>query len=96
MVDLYVLVLGGFYHPLMKGSNSIKSVLPAILASSDFLKAKYTDACYGTEVTPSLNFKEHAWLLKEESGNWSYRPIFNPIFRAMTIFNYTAIKCNLI
>ena len=70
MVDLYQLVIGGFYHPLMKGSNSIKSVLPAIIESSDFLTGKYSNPCYGTDAIPSLNFKQHTWLLKDLSDNW--------------------------
>lgn len=50
----------------------------------DFLQAKYTDACYGTEVMPSLNFQAHTWLLKDESGNWisPYRrlpPVFGEL-----------------
>jgi len=70
MVDLYQLVIGGFYHPSMKGSNSIKSVLPAVIESSDFLKNKYSTACYGTEATTSLNLKNHTWLLKDNEGKW--------------------------
>jgi hypothetical protein len=70
MVDLYQLVIGGFYHPSMKGSNSIKSVLPAVIESSDFLKNKYSTACYGTEAITSLNLKNHIWLLKDNEGKW--------------------------
>ncbi len=69
MVDLYQLVIGGFYHPIMKGSNSIKSVLPAVIASSDFLKGKYSKPCYGTDAIPSLNFNRHTWLLKDLSNS---------------------------
>lgn len=70
MVDLYQLVIGGFYHPSMKSSNSIKSVLPAVIESSDFLKNKYSTACYGTEDIRSLNLKNHTWLLKDNEGKW--------------------------
>lgn len=64
MIDLYELVLGGFYHPMMKGSNSIKDVLPAIINSSNFIQQKY--------ILPisSLNFNNHVWLQKDEVGNW--------------------------
>lgn len=31
-----------FYHPMMKGSNSIKRVLPAVIASSQHLREKYS------------------------------------------------------
>jgi len=70
MVDLYQLVIKGFYHPAMKGSNSIKAVLPAMLESSAFLQSKYASPCYGTKEIPSLNFKNHTWLLKNQDGKW--------------------------
>ncbi len=56
MVDLREVVLKAYYHPAMKGSNSIKAVLPAILNSSDFLKRKYARPVYGSATSPSLNF----------------------------------------
>jgi len=84
MVDLYQLVIGGFYHPIMKGSNSIKSVLPAIIESSDFLKDKYSKPCYGTDAIPSLNFKQHTWLFKDPSNNWiSPYKTLPPIFEEL-------------
>lgn len=54
----------------MKGSNSIKSVLPAIIQCSIFLQNKYSGSCYGTPELPSLNLKYHTWLLKDDAGNW--------------------------
>jgi len=42
MVDLLKLVKQYYYHPLMKGSNSIKAVLPSIFSSSEFIKNKYS------------------------------------------------------
>ena len=38
MVDMYSLVIDYYYNPLTKGSNSIKSVLPAVLKSSNHLE----------------------------------------------------------
>jgi hypothetical protein len=85
MVDLYQLVIGGFYHPLMKGSNSIKSVLPAIIESSEFLKSKYSRPCYGTDSIQSLNFKKHTWLLKDMSDNWiSPYKTLPPVFEELS------------
>src|SRR5690606_26730295 len=49
MVDLLELVKAYYYDPYMKGSNSIKVVLPAILNSSDYLKEKYSKPIYGAE-----------------------------------------------
>jgi hypothetical protein len=62
MVDLCYIVQRFFYHPLMKGSNSIKSVLPAILKSSSFLQEKYTQPIGKIKVS-STNFPpEHRWI----------------------------------
>lgn len=68
MTDLYQLVIKGFYHISMKGSNSIKAVLPAIIESSAFLRDKYFTPCYGTAGFPSLNLQNHTWLIRTESG----------------------------
>ncbi len=42
MVDMLELVKRYYIHPMMKKSNSIKYVLPAILNSSPFLQQKYS------------------------------------------------------
>ena len=42
MVDMLKLVKEYYYHPKMEGSNSIKSVLPAIFYSSVFIKDRYS------------------------------------------------------
>ena len=55
MVDLAAVVFKYYYHPLMKGSFSIKVVLPSVLNSSDFIKNKYSQAIYGTREMPSCN-----------------------------------------
>ena len=70
MVDLYQLVLKYYYHPLMKGSNSIKQVLPAVLNDSPSLQNKYSQPIYGGEggIT-SLNFKNSKkWVEYDEEG----------------------------
>lgn len=69
MVDLWVLVKKYFYDPAMKGSNSIKAVLPAILNSSQYLKQKYSSPIYGSSEIPSHNFSQHAWVQFTEEGN---------------------------
>ena len=56
MVDLLEVVKGYYYHPDMKGSNSIKVVLPAILNSSKAIREKYSKPIYGTEIQ-SQNYK---------------------------------------
>ena len=64
MVDLLVMVRHYYYHPSMKGSNSIKVVLPAILNSSKAIQRKYEQPIYGS-VIPSCNFdaaSAKAWI----------------------------------
>jgi hypothetical protein len=63
MVDMLELVKRYYYHPDMKGANSIKAVLPAMLNSSKFLQQKYSQSIYGKCcVIPSLNFEKHTWI----------------------------------
>lgn len=62
MVDMYKLVTSYYYPPAAGGSNSIKSILPATIMSSDFLKEKYSNPVYGTETMPSMNFDNKIWL----------------------------------
>jgi len=63
MVDLCELVKDYYYHPLMKNSNSIKKVLPAILAESKYLQEKYSKPIYGANgEIQSLNYKNWAWI----------------------------------
>ena len=57
MVDMLELVKQYYYDPVMKGSNSLKVVLPSILNGSKFLQDKYSEPIYGSEDgIPSLNF----------------------------------------
>jgi hypothetical protein len=69
MVDLYELVLGYYYSPSAKGSNSLKQILPAIIKDSDYLKAKYgTKGNYGKQhEVKSLNFEDHVWIQPEKN-----------------------------
>ncbi len=43
MIDMMKWVLDYYYSPLMKGSNSIKDVLPAILNDSKYVQEKYPE-----------------------------------------------------
>lgn len=70
MVDLLELVRKYYYHPSMKGSNSIKVVLPAILNSSAAIRRKYARPIYGS-VIPSRNFTPgtaKAWITYGPDG----------------------------
>ena len=71
MVDLAEVVLKYYYHPMMKGSYSIKKVLPAVLNSSDFIKDKYSKPVYGSTEMPSLNItadRPKTWIEFTDDG----------------------------
>jgi hypothetical protein len=69
MVDLCELVKRYHYSPSTNGSNSIKKVLPAMLAESDYLAAHYSKPIYGSkDGIASLNFKDWSWLLRDANG----------------------------
>jgi hypothetical protein len=76
MIDLYQLVLQYYYSPMAKGSNSLKQILPAIIAESEFLKDKYgKPGLYGKEKkVRSLNFEDHVWI-RSEFGNNPYKTL---------------------
>ena len=75
MVDLYELVKKYYYDPAMRGSNSIKQVLPAILNSSHWLQERYSKPIYGassdTDGEPILskNFTDKTWIVKEKGSD---------------------------
>jgi hypothetical protein len=66
MYDLCALASKAYFHPMTKGSNSIKKVLPSILSASEELRDKYAQPIYGAPGgIPSLNFsceEGFAWL----------------------------------
>lgn len=68
MVDMLELVKNYYYSPRMKGSNSLKVVLPTILNESKYLQDKYDKPIYGGSGIPSKNFKEPMiWIQKNGS-----------------------------
>ena len=75
MVDLCEVVVRYYYDPRMKGSNSIKVVLPAVLNGSAFLKEKYGRPIYGgaNAEIPSLNIlppeSGKAWVMLKDDGS---------------------------
>jgi hypothetical protein len=63
MVDMLQLVREYYYHPDMKGSNSIKAVLPAVM-TGDAIKKKYSKPLYfGTHLKGRV-----LWELNPETG----------------------------
>jgi hypothetical protein len=81
MVDMLELVRKYYYHPKMGGSNSIKSVLPAVFVSSDFLKKKYSKPYNST------NFKNMIWWKADEESGLSVDPytLLPPLFQDVDI-----------
>lgn len=69
MVDLCELVKKFFYHPNTNGSNSIKKVLPAILATSSFIQNRYSQPIYGSDEIKSHNFKGWKWIEVDAHGS---------------------------
>ncbi len=69
MVDMFKLVKLYYYHPLMKGSNSIKEVLRAVVNSSDFLKKKYSKPYFGTNFPQGI-----IWIQAEEEKKYFKNP----------------------
>ena len=76
MIDLLEVVKRCFYHPVMRGSNSIKYVLPAVLNTSKFIQEKYAAPIYGSEIK-SLNVpadRPIAWITFAEDGTTVVNP----------------------
>jgi len=70
MVDMLAMVKRYYYDPLMKGSNSIKVVLPAALNASKYIQEKYSKPIYGkNSKIKSLNFEDGwIWIKKGKNG----------------------------
>lgn len=83
MVDLCKMAERYYFHPLTKGSCSIKKVLPAVLASSPFLCTRYAAKVYGSPGgIPSLNFKDWAWWQASDNRELPCDPytLLPPVF----------------
>ena len=73
MIDLWAIEKKYYMHKDMKGSNSIKQVLPAVLKSSPFLQKKYGNGncIYGSASMPSLNLtpaEAKDWIIYDANG----------------------------
>ena len=69
MIDLLKVVKSYFYAPSMKGSNSIKVVLPAVLNASKYIQDKYSKPIYGAEIPSKTITPEEAiaWIEYDET-----------------------------
>jgi len=83
MVDMCDLVKKFYYHPRMRGSNSIKAVLPAILSTSGFLKERYSKRY------TSNNFENFVWWQADASTGLPIDPysLLPPLFENVDISN---------
>jgi hypothetical protein len=82
MVDMCELVKRFYFHPQTNGSNSIKSVLPAVLQESKRIKELYGSATYGSSTgLKSLNFENWQWVKVDPLGKvQSPYKLLKPIF----------------
>ena len=69
LIDLYALAKDGSFYPNIKGSVSIKKVLPAVINHSKYIQNKYSKSIYGiNKHIKSLNFDDVIWIQKKENG----------------------------
>ena len=81
MVDQWKCVKSYYYHPMMKGSNSIKQVLPTVLNVSDYLKSKYSNPLtFGTNLKDRILWKEN----KAEGKPYDPYKLLEPIHNEMS------------
>ena len=70
MVDMLQLVRKYYYHPEMGGSNSIKYVLPAVMAAGELIKTKYSNPLeYGTNLKGRIMY---VWNIDTEKPHNPY------------------------
>jgi hypothetical protein len=92
MVDMKEILLRHYYHPLARGSNSLKAVLPAILQTSPFLKKTYSAPVYGTLTMPSRNFQNTAWISTASADPYGTLPKLDTIESSKRLFDDDAIR----
>jgi hypothetical protein len=70
MYDLCRLSKAAYFHVSTKGSNSIKKVLPAVMATSPLLRKAYSQATYGSPAgIASKNYSGFTWWRPDDQGN---------------------------
>ncbi len=94
MEDLLEVVKSFYYHKSMKGSNSIKVVLPAVLNSSKFIQDKYSKPIYGSQIKSCTYSPEEAtaWISYEDDGV----TVQNPYKHLPPVGNYIEVDDSLI
>lgn len=93
MVDMLELVKKHYYDPAMKGSNSIKVVLPAMLNSSKYLQEKYSKPIYGRKGgIPSKNYKDWTWIKYDGNKVTDPYKLLPKMFEDMSDKDYVIIS----
>lgn len=93
MVDLCELVEKYYFDPYMKGSTSIKVVLPAILNRSTYLQEKYAKPIYGADDgIKSLNFSPQPWVKYQDGQVADPYQSLPKLFQDITDKEYKAIE----
>lgn len=81
LVDLCRLAEKAFFHPVTKGSNSIKKVLPAVMQASDYLKQRYSQPIYGAKGgIQSMNFVDQVWWQEVDGAVVDPYRLLPPVF----------------
>jgi len=77
IIDLLAVCRDGVFYPNIKGSNSIKKILPAAIYHSKFLQHKYSKPIYGSiNGIKSLNYEDIIWVKENNDG---YRDPYDTI-----------------
>ena len=81
LYDLCKLAERAFFHPATKARSSLKVLLPAVLGSSNWLRARYTAPIYGAPSgIPSSNFHGISWWQPEGVGVKDPYALLGPVF----------------
>lgn len=95
MVDLSVISGKFFFHPMTKGSSSLKQVLPALMSCSQRLRELYGQASYGGPGS-SLNFNEPiAWWREVDGVVLDPYQLLPPVFDDFTAEELEVIEGEL-
>ncbi len=92
MVDMKEILVRHYYHPLARGSNSLKAVLPAILQTSPFLQKTYSAPIYGTAAMPSRNFQNTIWTSPGNTDPYAALPKLDTVDSAQRLFDDESIR----
>lgn len=92
MIDMLEVVKKYYYSPYMKGSNSIKVVLPSILKDSTYIREKFSKPIYGIDKEiKSLNFPEKIWVEYKDGAIRDPYELLPNIFEDLDYVNYDLI-----